>query len=399
MLDFAQVTSQIRTFATEHGRGLPLRQAACDEARRRLRASGPAWEATRDKIARSRTSWLTAAWQEPPDRAYAPPPRPLPCTVLAADGSQIVSDRHDITPCCLLNIGQIALHYGTGERAVLRSRPQLAAPDDDLFDEFQGEQATIAPRRLAVRRLLAECEGLAEMITETPPGHPTLALFDGTLILWLLESETDAFRAESLATFQAHLETARLHRIPLVGYISAPQSCDVINALRVFRCPHPEANCDRYCPHRSKPKPEFVAPGCAGTERVTDADLFARLLQPGERSATFGSASKILAHPLLAPEHRIRFFYLHTGREVARVELPAWAASDSELLERAHALCWDQAQKGDGYPVALAEAHEQAIVRGAERAAFFQMMERAFVASHLPVAVTQKAVSKRARRI
>ena len=121
------------------------------------------------------------------------------------------------------------------------------------------------------------------------------------------------------------------------------------------------------------------------------------LLEPGERSAIFGSRSQILN--TYAPHHRIRFFYLHTGREVARVEIPAWVADDPELLALTHALCWDQARKGDGYPVALAEAHEQAIVRGAEKAAFFQMMQRAFVATGQPVSTTQKALSKRARRI
>ena len=186
-------------------------------------------------------------------------------------------------------------------------------------------------------------------------------------------------------------------RVPIAGYISAPQSRDVVNALRVFACPHELSNCDRFCPQHSKPRPEYVAPPCAGTEMVRDADLFARLLQPGERSAVFGSRSQILN--AYAPSQRIRFFYLHTGREVARVEIPAWVSDDPELLQLTHTLCWDQARKGDGYPVALAEAHEQAIVRGAEKAAFFQMMQRAFVATGQPVTTTQKALSKRARRI
>jgi hypothetical protein len=399
MLDFAQITVQIREFAADRLRALPQQQAAWEEARRRLHESGPLWEETQTKIAHSRTSWLVAAWHEPPDRAHAAPPRPLPCTVLAADGSQIVSDRHDITLCYLINVGLIALRYGTGERATLTSRPSLAPPDDDLLDEFQGEQAVIVPKRLAMRRLLAEFAGLAAMIVENAPAAsgPTLALSDGSLILWPLETEHDEFRAASLAAFESHLETARQHNVPIVGYISQPTSRDVVNALRVFRCPHPQANCDRYCPHRQKPKPHYVAPDCAGTERLTDADLFFDLLQPGERSAVFGSRSQILGS--YRPDNRICFFYLHTGLEVARVEIPAWAATDPDLLALTHALCYDQAQKGDGYPVALAEAHEQAIVRGAERAAFFHLMEREFVHSRLPVAVTRKAASKRARRV
>jgi hypothetical protein len=398
LLDFSQVTSQIRMFAQESVRTQPLFEAAKTEARQRLRDSGPPWEATRERIAVSRTSWLVAAWREPPDRVTPAPPRPLPCVVLAADGSQIVSDRHDLAPCYLLNVGCIALRYGTGERALLTSRPQLSPPEDDLADEVQGEQVAIAPKRLGMRRLLAELEGLTDLIAEhAPRAVPMLAICDGSLILWPLETETETFRAEALEQFQAHLALAQQNRVPLVGYISLPQSRDVVNSLRVFRCPKESANCDRYCPNRNKPKPDFIAPPCSGTERITDADLFRQALQPGERSAVFGSRSKILFQ--YAEEHRICFFYLHTGAEIARVEIPAWVADDPELLQQAHALCMDQAQKGGGYPVALAEAHEQAIVRGPERDAFFTLMERAFVTTHQTVTTTQKALAKRARRV
>ena len=413
MLDFNKITIQIHSFTAEHAHGLPKAQAAVEEAGRRLRASGGAWEETQFKIESSRTSWLVADLLECSDRTYTPPLRPLPCTVMAADGSQIVADRHDIALCYLINIGLIALRYGTGERAYLHSRPTLALPDEDLLDEFQGEQTAIAPRRLAMRRLLAELDALGEMIASSsspkncPAGNgaiadstaprPTLALLDGTLILWPLETESERFRAETLNAFQAHLETARQHRVPLAGYISKPASRDVVNALRIFHCPHPRADCDRYCPNRGKPRPEFVAPDCAGTERITDADLFAPLLGPGERSAIFGSRSKILND--YDEVHRTRFFYLNTGQEVARVEIPDWVAADPELLAWTQALCYDQAQKGDGYPVALAEAHELAIVRGVERDAFFRLVEREFVRTGLPVTATRKAISKRARRV
>jgi hypothetical protein len=220
---------------------------------------------------------------------------------------------------------------------------------------------------------------------------------DGSLILWPLESETEAFREESLRRLHAVLEGTRELGEAIIGYISQPGSRDVINSLRVFQCPHEVANCDLYCPKRLSPLPEFLAPACAGTERITDADLFLQILEPGERSPVFGSRSQILKQ--YPPAHSIVFFYLHTGREVARVELPSWVANDPELLARTHAHCFDQARKGDGYPVALAEAHEQAIIRNPEREAFFQLLERAFVRERLPLSTTGKSISKRARRI
>jgi hypothetical protein len=394
MLDFSQAVGQIKAFAGEHTEAEGRLRSALTEAAARMQGAGPTWEQTRDRIADSRTSWLVARWLEPPDAVHPLPPRPLPHTVLAVDGSQIVSDRHDIALCYLLNIGRIVLRYGTGERATLASHPILARPDDDLLDETQGEQVAIAPKRLAIRRLLAEFAALAEMTPD--PQSPALALSDGTLILWPLETESDHFRAAALHEFTASLEAAHSRRIPVAGYISAPASRDVVNALRVYRCPHPKVDCDARCPNRARPRPHHVAPPCAGTEGITDADLFALRLQPGERSALFGSSSKILQ--CYGP-HAVRFFYLHAGREVARVEIPEWVAQDPELLALTHTLCYDQACKGDGYPVALAEAHELAIIRAPERDAFFRLLEREFVVTHQTAGMTQKAVAKRARRV
>ncbi len=51
--------------------------------------------------------------------------------------------------------------------------------------------------------------------------------------------------------------------------------------------------------------------------------------------------------------HRIVFFYLHVGTEIVRVEVPQWVAASSMLLDQVHAVAYDQAQKGMGYPIAL----------------------------------------------
>jgi hypothetical protein len=136
---------------------------------------------------------------------------------------------------------------------------------------------------------------------------------------------------------------------------------------------------------------------CGGIEALTDDLLFSTLLQPGERSALFGSRSKILNE--YGPDNKTCFFYLHAGSEIARIELPRWVAQDSRLLAQAHALAFDQAEKGQGYPRALTEAHERAIVRGADRNAFFTLMERFMAKEHQQVHITRKALAKRTRSI
>lgn len=396
MLDFSQVVTQIENFSVERASGRERLLTALTEAGRRLHTNAPGWEEIQLKLQGSRTSWLVADWKEAPDTVSAAAGQTSQYVAFAADGSQIVSDRHDIALCYLLNVSRIVLRYGDDARAELSSAAVLSPPEEDAEQEALGELTAIAGKRLGIRRQLAEFSALAEMVAVGSRDLRSVALFDGSLILWTLENEPDAFRAEALDTMHRHFDAVQACRVPLIGYISRPASRDVVNSLRVAHCPHAEANCDRHCPNRSRPRPHFVAPECAGTEGVRDADLFAEILCEGERSAVFGSTSTILD---AYKQHSVCFFYLHVGVEIARCEIPQWVADDPDLLEAAHALCLDQARKGFGYPVALAEAHEQAIVRNAEKDAFFLLLERMMVTSGQTAAQTQKNVSKRARRI
>ena len=75
--------------------------------------------------------------------------------------------------------------------------------------------------------------------------------------------------------------------------------------------------------------------------------------------------------------HRVHFFYVNVEEEIARVEVPGWVAADRALLDLTHTLVMDNARRGGGYPVVLQEAHEQAVVTGADREAFQNMVERA----------------------
>jgi hypothetical protein len=76
--------------------------------------------------------------------------------------------------------------------------------------------------------------------------------------------------------------------------------------------------------------------------------------------------------------------------------MPAWVATAADLRERALALVLAQVQKGYGYPVALAEAHNQAVVRGGDRSRFFALLERELIRAGLKnVGVSAKETRKR----
>jgi hypothetical protein len=340
-----------------------------------------------DKVARAKTSWLVGRPIEPAAFTGALPGRPPQLTVIATDGSQIFPDRNEVASCFLVNLGYVVITYGTGERPILDSEPLLFYEDEDLYQEWSGRKGMVTREQVGQKRMAMEFEKLTQLADAEERDHPIVALSDGTLILWMLEGKPLEFRRSMLRAFLSAMDRLQALKTPVCGYISDPGGSDVINALRVGMCPENPTNCDR-CPWQVGDDPVIPCEPIAG---VTDAVLFKRVLQPGERSALFESASKILDD--YGP-HRIVFFYVNTGSEVGRVEIPMWVARDEALLNLVHATVVDQCRKGRGYPVVLSESHEQAVVRGADRDMFYTFLRDAFVKSHLPADVSVKQLTK-----
>ena len=386
MLDLVEVNQQIAKMAAEG------HLAADDMAERlalaveRLHLESDRWQAFVDKLSMSKTSWLVAAIHEPLNRTYGLPPRPETVTVVAADGSQIMPSHHEVVPAFLLNIATVVLNYGNGGGAAFTNTPSLFYRDEDLYLDYGGERVQVTGDLLGMRRTLMEFGSLIEQAAAVRNGGAVCALSDGSLILWQLVERPSNYQESVLADFLACLDQGRQQGIPIIGYISRPRSRDVVNALRVGLCPEDAPNYDR-CPYERDERPP-----CAQIEGLTDRRLFAKLLKVGERSQVFGSASRILNK---YGAHRIGFFYLHVGSEVVRVELPQWVGTDAALLDLVHAVAYDQAQKGMGYPVALAEAHQQAVVRGAERDLFYDMVTAVFRQRGAAMAVSPKNLRKR----
>jgi hypothetical protein len=348
------------------------------------------------KIEDSKTTWLVADLVDGLAQHYKSLPNPEEFTVLATDGSNIDVDRHKSTRCYLINIGAAILHYGAYPSAALDSFPSLYSGDEDLVIMsvgVRGHEQPIEGALLSIKRGVDECHRLAELAAELPPGSSSLALLDGSLILWGLEAYPE-FVTEALLVqgFLGYLDDIRKlnsdKRLALASYISFPRSTDVVNVLRLALCPHDPADCDRYCPTNDKRDCDAVA-------GVRDRELFANLLGQGERSAIFISQSSVVRQRYR--EHRVYFFYLKLDDEIARVEIPQWVATDEELLNLVHTLVLDQCQRGNGYPVALSEAHEQAVVTGADRENFWQLVESSLVDEHLPSLSSAKSQSKRTR--
>jgi hypothetical protein len=79
--------------------------------------------------------------------------------------------------------------------------------------------------------------------------------------------------------------------------------------------------------------------------------------------------------------------------------VPRWVAEDQDQLDLVHWVLHDQSMLGLGYPLALQEAHELAVLSMADRRLIEDAVERALAGANVTVTYQGKAGSKRVRAI
>jgi len=307
-------------------------------------------------------------------------PTTTPHIVIATDGSQIAPSRHEIAYCYLINIGRVAIYYNSGVYPLLDNIPEVFYKTEDLYQARQWGIQT--EQWMSFKRTVAETIALANLAIETrsqilanSQEVPILAFTDGALIHWEFDEIPAEARSQLLPDILSAWEQLKEHHIPLAGYISAPRAAEATNFLRLQLCPFEQPDCHSHC----SLKPLDNAP-CSQLQPLRDGTLWSRLLKVGECSPLWRSHARILEE---YGEHQIYFCYLHVGTEIARIEMPAWTALNPELRSQALQIILAQVQKGYGYPVALAEAHNQAVVTGSDRRRFFAILEQQMVKSGL----------------
>jgi hypothetical protein len=142
-------------------------------------------------------------------------------------------------------------------------------------------------------------------------------------------------------------------RVPVAAYASRSRGIDLVHLFRAV-CGSTPRTCEV----------------CAGAHAcalrgLSDAHLIGRWLERWERSALFRVRSNV--HDPFYGGHRVYFFLLNTGDEIARVEIPEWVARDQQLLSLLHAVLVDQCAKGFGYPAVLARADDRAVISLGDR--------------------------------
>lgn len=377
----------------------PDREARAAQAMAAFEAVCADWHGVKTAVENSRLGYLAALPEEDPGIFYPPPTLGPDFSVAASDGSQIEPERHHMAEFFVLNVGWAVLHYGEGAHAELGNAPEVRFRSEELWFEVNGRRIPIRAELLAILRSVLERRKLADLLEAIPAERTALGLADGSLLDWTLETRAEDLPPEIQQDMLAQFDRMRASGHLLASYVSRPASRDVANLARVPLCSdRPTMDC-----HRCTSRAAKGVADCDAVDGLHDAALlWQRRLPPYYRSALFRPRQRVQDR---YGEHRICCFYLNAGPEIGRVEVPEWIAFDQERLNLTHALVADQCRRGrfhgrlPGYPPALVEAHEQAVLDSNDRQVFEQMLERRLVRAGLPAEISAKRLSKQMKAV
>ena len=315
---------------------------------------------------------------EPLDAVHPLPAIPERFTVIAADGSQIQPDRHGAALYHLINVGSLVYRHGSGEAPEAHSEPTLGYTEAQMYENGH----LVSGNVLDVRRDLAEITRLAGLCAVEPPG-PTIALVDGTLILWVLEGLPAGEQCAKVTAYLDQLDRIRQAGAVVAAFVSRPRRTEVTRLLYLASLEGDEDRANQ---------------GHNPLEHLPDRAVFGAL-PPGARSALFVSPSPINYKYYHPAGHAVHFCYLNLAEEghdpvVARIEVPVWVAENPDRLELVHGAIVAQARIAGDYPYALARADELAFISGPEREAFEEMVTTALLRAGIRSALSPKAYYK-----
>jgi hypothetical protein len=406
-LDLSHVIHHLESVTKSLPNTARIRETRLKECIRTLQETTQEYARERIRNADNTFMFSHAEPLELPAKRYSLPMCPGTYTVSATDGSHIDVDRHLPVACSVINIGACTLAYGSNAGAQLRQQAEIYSGDQLILTnpESQIQSQTFQGSLIGIKRSVEELNSLAKILCDSASNGPHIGLVDGSLVLWTLASEGTpsgrypAYVRDALLNngFLLSLEQVResslSNPIAIAGYISLPRSREVTNMLRLLLCTHiPTGDCNKHCRN--------LLPGtrsCDNADNIYDRDIFAALLGIGERSAIFRSKASVVKE--YYGRHAIHFFYVNTGNEIARVEFPAWVQTNDDSVDILHSIILDQCRRGLGYPVALQEAHEQAVISVGDREEFQHLLQHLLETQGLPFTTSEKNRSKQLRSV
>lgn len=327
-----------------------------------------------EKCALASPAWCLPTWLDDIKKVCPVMPFNKPYQLISVDGSQIYPDKHQGTQCFLINIGTITLSYNLQIPGMTTTcAPTIFTNQGNQCDKEAIQTVDMVNCKREELELKA---GLELLQKSTVPTAQKLFLFDGSLIFWHLESKDNSLKDYFMKTYCNLLESLQQEQFLCAGYISLPKSKDLVNIVRAYLS-------DFKSPSQEK---KFLP-------NTTDGVIMSSFLPHATRSALFKSSSPIAA--LYPPSVTPYFFYMNVGTEIVRVEIPAYIAHNPTAVNTICSILLDQVHKGFGFPVGLGEAHEQAVVKGADREFFYYLIEKLSIEEKRQLIPSQKSKKKR----
>ncbi len=287
--------------------------------------------------------------------SYPPPDSVIQATLIAADGSQIVPDRHAALQYYVINVGAIAMQVGSGNTPEIFTDTEL-----HMLDEF--EDTFFSDSQVALQRDVAERKKLLEVAKKYK--GTIIALTEGQLELWgSVDSDNSRDFEKSLQDYLDALKEMEKQQVITSGYVDKPGANWVVRLLEIANIPPTEL------PNLKKIHP-FLG--------VTDLWLFSQILGKHERSAIFRLQAK--SAEKYKDSLSIHFFYINVGDEkkpkIARIDVPLWMVENKEALNTLHCTLIEQAKimGNEPFPYLLHRAHEIAVVTHKEKEEIDQML-------------------------
>jgi hypothetical protein len=325
------------------------------------------------KIKSAQVPWPLPTWHGRLDQAL-PVTQHVPAyRALSVDGSQIYPDRHQGVGCFLINIGSVVIEYGHTSSVQLHSIPHV------FMGDSLGYEGPLSTEYVNAKRQEFEFDyGLTLCTTNAAAsGTPSILFFDGSLIFWHLSSKEQTLKDIFFHNYCNTLAHIQKTDVLFACYISMPKNRELVSLIKTALSDFDANSSDAH----------------THIEHVTDVAVANFFLEPFQRTLVFKSTLPLCAE--YPPDLWPHFFYLHVGDEIVRLEIPAYIAYDDALVDCVASLAADQAIKGRGYPVVLAEAHEQAVVKGPDRDFFYQLITKFGIDHKKRISLSQKNIKKR----
>jgi len=276
------------------------------------------------------SSYTCGIWSGALNETYAVPAMASShYRVAGIDGSQIYPDKHVGIPAYLIHIACVEMEFGDNAYANITSHPYVTMSQEYVSSTY-----------VDMVRLYYE---IGQMHTVSSHAY---VLTDGPL-MWRSLADY-GYLSQAIAW----CDHACQRSCWPIGYMSSPTFHHITNALRAVA-------------HTSLSEHAY---------HVTDVQLMRDVIPLWHRTRMSRISDSIITQ---YPQHLQPYFcYLHTEHEVARIEMPAYIAQSHNAVDHVMVMIRNQIEKGHGYPVALSESHEAAVIRESDRQFFRETLAR-----------------------